>query len=317
MYSDVAVFDIASMHPTSLVEMNMFGPYTQNFKDLLDARIAIKHGDFESAKKMLGGILANYLTSEGDSGALAYALKIVINIVYGLTSAKFDNKFKDPRNKDNIVAKRGALFMINLKNAVQQQGFKVLHIKTDSIKIAEPSQEVIDFIYTFGKEYGYTFEHECTYARFCLVNAAVYIARTSDGKWHATGAQFAQPYVFKTLFSHEPIEFNDLFETKAVTTALYLDMNEDLGEDDHDYHFIGKVGAFCPVYPGRGGGLLLREKDGKYYAATGSKGYRWLEADMVRALKREADIDRGYYNSLVDEAIEDISKFGDIEWFMQ
>ena len=45
----------------------------------------------------------------------ANALKI--NSVYGLTSASFNNAFRDPRNKDNIVAKRGALFMINLKHA--------------------------------------------------------------------------------------------------------------------------------------------------------------------------------------------------------
>lgn len=316
MYANVAVLDIASMHPTSLVEMEMFGPYTKNFKELLDARIAIKHKDYDRAKSMLGGTLAGYLTSDGDSGALAYALKIIINIVYGLTSAKFDNKFRDPRNKDNIVAKRGALFMIDLKHAVQEQGFRVIHIKTDSIKIENATPEIIAFVFDFGKKYGYTFEHEDTYTRFCLVNDAVYIAKTDDGKWHATGAQFAHPYVFKTLFSHEPIEFNDLFETKAVSSALYLDLNEGLGENEHDYHFIGKVGAFSPIYQGRGGGLLLREKDGKYYAATGTKGYRWLEADMVRTLKREDDIDRGYYNNLVDEAVADISKFGDIEWFM-
>ena len=317
MYSNVTVLDIASMHPTSLVCMNMFGPYTKNFKELLDARIAIKHGDYESAKTMLGGILSNYLTSDGDSGALAYALKIIINIVYGLTSAKFDNKFKDPRNKDNIVAKRGALFMIDLKYALQKKGINVLHIKTDSIKISTAAPQIIEYICDFGKKYGYTFENEGTYSRFCLVNETVYIAKTDEGKWTATGAQFAKPYVFKTLFSHEPIEFNDLFETKAVTTALYLDMNEGFKEDESDYHFIGKVGAFCPIYSGRGGGILLREKDGKYYAATGTKGYRWLEADMVRELNKETDIDRGYYNKLVDDAVEDISKFGDIEWLMQ
>lgn len=316
MYSNVAVLDIASMHPTSLVCMNMFGPYTQSFKELLDARIAIKHKDYNTAKKMLGGILSSYLTSEGDSGALAYALKIIINIVYGLTSAKFDNKFKDPRNKDNIVAKRGALFMIDLKRAVQEQGFNVLHIKTDSIKIANATPKIIKFIFDFGKKYGYTFEHEETYTRFCLVNDAVYIARTEDGKWKAVGAQFSQPYVFKTLFSHEPIEFNDLFEVKTVSTALYLDMNENLKEGEHDYHFIGKVGAFCPIYEGRGGGILLREKDGKYYAAANTKGYRWLEANMVKEGNREEDIDRRYYNILVDEAIKDISKYGDIDWFM-
>lgn len=317
MYSNVAVLDVASMHPTSLVEMNMFGPYTKNFKELLDARIAIKHKDYEKARGMLGGILSNYLTNDGDSGALAYALKIVINIVYGLTSAKFENKFKDPRNKDNIVAKRGALFMISLKHAVEEQGFSVVHIKTDSIKIPNATEEIIGFVIEFGKQYGYTFEHEETYKRFCLVNDAVYIAKTKKGEWTATGAQFAQPYVFKTLFSHESIGFEDMFETKTVTVgALYLDMNESLPEGEHDYHFVGKAGAFCPVRPGCGGGMLLRVSDDKYYAATGSKGYRWFEAEMVKELGREDDIDRGYYNALVDAAVEDISKYGDIEWFM-
>ena len=315
MYFDVAVLDVESMHPTSLVEMNMFGPYTQNFKELLDARIAIKHKDYDTAKKMLNGILANYLTSDGDSGALSYALKIVINIVYGLTSAKFDNKFRDPRNKDNIVAKRGALFMIDLKHAVQEKGFIVAHIKTDSIKIPNATQEIIDFVFEFGEKYGYAFEHEETYSKFCLVNDAVYAARNKEGKWTAVGAQFQQGYVFKTLFSREPIKVKDMVEVKTVSSALFLDMNEDLGEE-HDYHFIGKAGAFLPVRPGCGGGLLLREKEGKYYAATGSKGFRWLEAEMVESLGRESDIDLSYYHKLVDDAVAKISKFGDIEWFL-
>ena len=317
MYTNVAILDVASMHPTSAIVMNIFGPYTQNYKELLDARLAIKHKDYDTARQMLNGILSNYLTNDGDSGSLAYALKIVINIVYGLTSAKFENKFRDPRNKDNIVAKRGALFMIDLKHAVEERGFQVVHIKTDSIKIPNATQDIIDFVTEFGKRYGYNFEHEDTYKRFCLVNDAVYIAKTQKDKWSATGAQFAQPYVFKTLFSREPIGFEDLFETKSVNVgALYLDMNENLPEDEHNYHFIGKVGAFCPIKPGKGGGVLLRRTDEKDYAATGSKGYRWLEAEMIKSLGLEKDIDRSYYTTLVDNAVEDISKYGDIEWFM-
>ena len=328
MYPNVAVLDVVSMHPTSLVQMNMFGPYTKNFKELLDARVAIKHKNYETAKGMLGGILTNYLTNDKDSDALAYALKIVINIVYGLTSAKFDNKFRDPRNKDNIVAKRGALFMIDLKHGVMERGFQVVHIKTDSIKIVNPTKDIIDFVMEFGKRYGYDFEHEETYSRFCLVNNAVYIARIKgweNGKekikskkgWSATGAQFAHPYVFKTLFSNEVIDFDDLLETKTVSAgALYLDMNESLPEGQHDYRFVGKAGAFCPILPGCGGGLLLRVNDNKYYAATGSKGYRWLEGEVVKSLGREGDIDYQYYNTLVDQAIKDISKYGDIDWFM-
>lgn len=320
MYGDVALLDVASMHPTSLIAMNMFGPYTKNFKALLDARLAIKHKDYISAKKMLNGVFEKYLESEDQAEALSYALKIVINMVYGFTMQKYENKFKDPRNIDNIVAKRGALFMVDLKEAVQKKGFTVAHIKTDSIKIPDATPEIIDFVIKFGKRYGYTFEHEATYEKFCLVNDAVYIARFKDGRdagrWTATGAQFAQPYVFKKLFSKERIKFEDKCETKTVTSSLYLDMNEDLGEDEHNYIFVGKAGMFCPIKSGCGGGLLMREKDGKFYAATGTKGYRWLESEMVKELNKEKDINVSYYESLVDDAKKDIDKFGDFNWFV-
>lgn len=213
--------------------------------------------------------------------------------------------------------------MVNLKHEVQERGFTVAHIKTDSIKIPDATPEIIQFVMEFGKKYGYTFEHEATYDKMCLVNDAVYIARYKDGKhageWTATGTQFAVPYVFKKLFSKEEIVFEDLCEAKSVSSALYLDMNEDMPdvteyekelakaeskykkgelsdttfermgqslvpliEKGHNYIFIGKVGNFCPIKAGCGGGVLYREKDGKYYAATGSKGYRWLESEMVR-----------------------------------
>ena len=326
MYGNVALLDIASMHPSSIVAEDLFGKeYTKRFKDILDARIAIKHKDFDKARKMLNGALAKYLDDEDAAADLAQALKIAINSVYGLTSANFDNPFRDIRNKDNIVAKRGALFMINLKHEVQRQGFVVAHIKTDSIKIPDATPEIIQFVMDFGKKYGYTFEHEATYDRMCLVNDAVYIAKYKDGKhageWTATGTQFAVPYVFKKLFSGEPIKFEDMCETKSVATALYLDANEDLPENEHSYHFIGKVGSFCPIKPGCGGGELLREgkdKEGniKYSSATGTKGYRWLESEMVKELGKEDCIDRSYYDKLVNDAADTIAKYGDISWFI-
>ena len=326
IYENVALLDIASMHPSSIIAEQLFGKeYTKRYQEIRDARIAIKHKEFDKAKKMLGGVLAKYLTDENAAADLAQALKIVINSVYGLTSASFDNPFRDIRNKDNIVAKRGALFMINLKYEVRKRGFVVAHIKTDSIKIPDATPEIIQFVMDYGKMYGYNFEHEATYERMCLVNNAVYIAKYKDGKhageWTATGAQFQIPYVFKKLFSREEIEFADLCETKEVKTALYLDMNESLPDGEHDYHFIGKVGDFCPIKPGCGGGELLREgkdKEGnvKYYSATGAKGYRWLESEMVKQLNKQNDIDHSYHDKLVDDAVSTISKYGDFEWFV-
>lgn len=314
MYVNVALIDVQSMHPSSIRNMNCFGEYTKNFNDILDARIAIKHGKFDKAKKMFGGKLEPYLKDEKSAKDLSNALKIAINSVYGLTSASFDNPFRDPRNKNNIVALRGALFMVDLKEAVEEKGYKVAHIKTDSIKIPNADQEIIDFCIDFAKKYGYTFEHEATYERLCLVNDAVYIAKDkADGEWTATGTQFAVPYVFKTLFSHEPIEFRDLCETKEVKKgSLYLAKENQLPEN---YEFIGRVGSFCPMKPGTGY-FLLRGFDDKYYAVTGTKGYEWMEAEMVKSLKLQDSIDISYYEKLCKDAIKTINENGNFDWFV-
>lgn len=317
LYSNVAVLDVASMHPTSIIELNLFGDqYTPKFKDLLDARMAIKHKEFDRARTLLGGSLKPYLENTDDSEALSYALKIVINIVYGLTSAKFDNAFRDLRNRDNIVAKRGALFMIDLKHFVQEKGFDVAHIKTDSIKIPEATPEIIAQVTEFGKKYGYDFEHEITYDKLCLVNDAVYIARKGD-KWDAVGAQFQHPYVYKKLFTNEDITFEDQCETKQVTQgSIYLDFNYDRAEalrTPDDMHFVGRIGRFIPVVAGANGGTLLRVKDDKQYAVTGTKGYLWIEANMAESHTQkylDTVLDETYFDTLVEKARDAIEFYG-------
>lgn len=317
MYENVVLLDVASMHPTSIEQLNLFGKYTPNFAALKSARMTIKHKDFETARTMLNGKLRPFLEDEKDAEALSYALKIVINIVYGLTSASFDNPFRDRRNKDNIVAKRGALFMIDLKEFVQSMGLQVVHIKTDSIKIPNPSKDDIQAIVEFGKKWGYDFEHEATYDKFCLVNDAVYIAKEIDKdkkiKWSAVGAQFAHPYVYKKLFSEEEIVYDDLCETKQVSKgAIYLDFEHDrpmaLVEG---MRFVGKTGRFVPVVEGESGAVLYRVADGKNYAVTGTKGYLWLEAEMAK--ERNATVDMTYFEKLADKAVETIEKFGQFE----
>ena len=372
IYGNVALLDIVSLHPHSILAMNCFGEYTQRFKELLDARVAIKNGDFDTARTMLDGKLAPFLEDESQASDLAQALKIAINSVYGLTSAKFDNPFRDNRNVNNIVALRGSLFMRALQDEVESRGYKIVAIKTDSIKIADASKEIVDFCMEFAKKYSYKFEFESFYDKICQINDADYIARYKsseeceklfgfipkdnrkhEGRWTATGKQFAVPYVFKTLFSKEPIEFKDLCETFSVKTALYLDMNEKLpdvsqyeaefektenkykkgklsdttfesicGElndkiaEGHDYHFIGKVGQFTPIKPGKGGGLLMRQQGEKYYAAANSTGYRWLESELVSAPGNEENIDMSFYRNMTDKMIAEISKYGDFEWFI-
>lgn len=387
MYGSSICFDSASHHPSSLIAENGFGPYTENFKALLDIRLHIKHKEFDAVREMFGGVLAPYLENKDDAKMLSQALKIAINSVYGLTAAHFDNKLRDPRNIDNWVAKRGALFMIDLMLEVKKRGYNVIHIKTDSIKIENADEDIYRFIYDYGKKFGYTFEIEHIFDRICLVNDAVYICKYSEdpeneksaGQWDATGAQFAEPYVFKTLFSGETVEFKDLCKTQTVSvgSGLYLDMNEDLpdvseeekelakiqskwkkrgfemndsnemilledktastqynidGEEfhgdyihwcelrsiitsGHAYHFVGKAGSFCPMKPGTGGGLLVRENNGSYAFAAGAKGYRWMEAEMVKSMGKEDDIDISYFDDLADKAKAAIEEYGDFYTF--
>lgn len=324
IYENVTVLDVASMHPTSIERLNLFGGYTARFTDLLLARLAIKRGDLETLSgSLLGGKLAKFVGgTESDLAGLSYALKIVINIVYGLTSARFTNPFKDPRNVDNIVAKRGALFMIDLKHAVQEMGYDVVHIKTDSIKIPNADLKICEFIQEFGRKYGYDFEIEGTYERFCLINDAVYIARAGD-KWTAVGAQFQHPYVYKALFSGEEHTFDDICETRNVVQGtMYLDFEmEDHEPTTETMVHIGRTGSFVPVKSG--GGALWRVKDGKFYAVTGTKGYLWITRDV--ALQRygndeditKVDVDFEYFDKLKQDAWEAIDYYWPFDKFVE
>lgn len=377
IWHNVALLDIASMHPHSVIAECLFGPrYTLIFRSLVEARVYIKHKEYDKAIELCGEWIVPYIEKikrgEISNKVLANGLKTAINSVYGLTSAKFDNPFRDKRNIDNIVAKRGELFMIDLKHAVQDRGFTVAHIKTDSIKVPDATPEIIKFIIDFGKRYGYTFEHEATYDRMCLVNKSTYIARFAKPEkcqelygyipdenkegwegskrgWTATGDEFKVPYIFKTVFTKEPLEFDDFcetFETKAGD--IYLDMNEDLPDttdaekelaklqkkeldpgrqdeltqfinENHKLSFIGRVGQFTPVKKGLGGGVMYRVQNGKRYATPGSTGYRWLESETLRNLpyKEQNDmIDRSFYQKLADDAIDDVRKYGDFEAFV-
>lgn len=381
IWTNVALLDVKSLHPHSAVALKYFGEYTERFKEILDARIAIKEKDFDKARKMFDGKLAKFLDDKSKAKALAQALKIAINSVYGLTSATFENPFYDPRNKNNIVALRGALFMKTLQDEVTSRGFTVAHIKTDSIKIPNATPEIINFCLDFAHKYGYEFDHEATYDRMCLIDKAQYVAAymepekckqlygyiPGDNKehfeshsypWTTTGDAFQHPYIFKTLFSGEPVEFKDMCETKAVKdAAIYIDTNEGLpdvtdaekemerriynqqhpdkpkrlsldyasfSDDDlaefishgHQYNFVGRVGSFFPVKEGVGGGWLMALRNGKYSSVAGSKGHRWLEANIAKLRGLQDDYDHGYFDDLVSGAIDAINTFGNFDMFI-
>lgn len=321
IYKNVVSYDIASMHPSTIIAENLFGDeYTAKFKKLLDARLAVKHKEYDKAIQLLGPSVSGMKTDEEFSD-LSKALKIAINSVYGLTCAKFENPFKDPRNVDNIVAKRGALFMIDLKEKIESLGGNIIHIKTDSLKIENPSPEIEKAVYDFGKQYGYNFEIENIYEKICLINDAVYIALRAEndpeapGKWQATGERFAVPYVYKTLFSKEGLTLQDFSIQHSVKKgAIYINHGP---AENPDLQFIGKTGLLTPVKSG--GGSLVRDnpKGNGYAALKDTKGYLWQESDVVAVLGGKDIVDMSYFEKKKAEAIEKISELGDAEEFLK
>lgn len=348
MYCNAVCEDVSGMHPASIYAMKLFGDeYTERYYDLVRARTYIKHKEYDKVKEMFDGRLAKYLGSEEEAKELSAALKTPINSVYGLTAAHFSNRCRDPRNVDNVVAKRGALFMITLKHAVEEMGYTVIHCKTDSIKVADPDDYILKYIEDFGKKYGYSFEIEDRFERICLTDKATFIAKFPEGKWFPKAATFAHPYIFKKLFSGDEIIFDDMCETKEVKeSSIYLDMNENLPDvteaekmykklakkpettteeldelridisKGHDYHFVGRVGLFTPVVDGANGGLLVKSEDGmKYDAVSGTKGYRWMESGTIKDLGIEDQIDMDYFESLCTDAVAKVNVHGDFDIF--
>lgn len=313
-YENVTCNDVAAMHPTSIEQLNYLGPFTERYSQLKKARIHIKHKDLDALRAILGSEIMDYINSVQLSlKDLSNALKTALNSVYGLTAAHFSNPFRHPDNVDNIVAKRGALFMIDLLEACLEKGYEVIHIKTDSIKIANSTAESEKFVQEFGRKYGYEFEIENRYERICLVNKAVYIGLTIGDEWDATGAQFAHPYIYKTLFTKEQLKEQDYWETKAVSNgAMYLRYSDG---DNERYDFVGRVASFIPVTDGYGGELLCCRND-KYDAVTGTKGYSWVEAYGKKDLGLYDHLDMSYYRTLVDEAKATIEEYVPFDEFV-
>lgn len=298
VYQNVYLYDVASMHPRSIVELNAFGKYTRNFEELMDGRLDCKHDDEQSLRQKFNGKLSDILDEDGITlKDISNGLKTAINSVYGLTSASFDNAFRHPKNQDNIVAKRGALFMIDLKLALQEKGIQVIHVKTDSVKVVDPTPEINEFIFEFGKRYGYEFELEDVYKRFAIVNKSTYVCENEDGVWDATGAQYKEPFVFKMLFSKEELTREDFFQIKQVRNAsLYL------GDT-----FIGSL---AEVYASETGEDVWRVTDDKKGYVSGTKGYKWK---LAKDWSGKEDVDMLYYRELINKALENIEKVGDVE----
>lgn len=307
-YEMVGVNDVESMHPTSACELNIFGTkYTERFRELVKSRKAAKNGDLEFIKKAFEGRLWDYCQITGQPWKkLKSSLKVPINAVYGMTSAKFTNRFKDPRNVDNIVAKRGALMMMTLEDKLQREGVVPVHIKTDSIKIKNFTQEINDEIVEFGKSYGYRFTIEEFYTVFCVFNKTEYLAyNAATGEWESRGATLQNPYVFKSLVGG-CIQPSDYMLTKSVNEgAIYIGDN-----------FCGKNVNVIAVKKEYGAAMICK-RDGKDVSVTGTKGLYFMEYEEAIEQDFMQMLDLQYYDCLVAEAKAKIEAYVPFDIMME
>lgn len=97
---------------------------------------------------------------------------------------------------------------------------------------------------------------------------------------------------------------------------MYLDfeMKEVEELDLSSMQHVGKTGRFIPV--NFGGGRLLRVKDGKSYAVTGTKDHLWIEAEMAKNLE-DLSIDTSYHDRLAEQAKDAIDYFGSFNNFVK
>lgn len=320
MHYNVVCYDVAGMHPSSIIAENLFGEYTKNFKELVDIRVALKHKEIDKVKGMMNGALTPFLTDAASAKQLSSALKIAINSVYGMTWQKV-SPFYDPKNIDNIVAKRGALFMIRLRNKLQNMGVTIVHCKTDSIKVENPTPEIEELIFAEGKKYGYTFEIEHKFEKLCLTDKASYVAKLSDddpehpGEWDFKAEPYIEPYIYKPLFKKEELLVEDLALKKTVQGAkMYIEY------DSGDRKFVGRCGKFVPVLEGGGKLISVRpdaKKGGeKESAVTGTKGYKWEEASTIIDACSGNLIDMSYYYAAQAKVIDTINQYGNYYEFI-
>ena len=358
IYEDVWLLDVESLHPHSLIAINYFGKYTPKFAALVKCRMHIKHKEFDEAAHAFDSIdpklsekLSRFLKDQSQAAGLGHAMKIIINIVYGMTSAKYDNKFKDPRNVDNIVAKRGALFMMKLKRELQDMGQQVIHVKTDSVKLPGANEKIYEYCQKRAHEYGYNFEHEATFSKLALVNKAVIIGQVSwpeykKGEWEAIGAQFAFPYVYKKLFSHEDLVEEDFAILKAAQSSIMLGdrfigknaqfyasktgeelyrtgevdlakkvqtrVNNQLKNDPDGYTDLTKIGKDLNISDEEVFEIIQSGYKPKmietFNSVAGTKGFLWK---LWSEYKDKNDIDIKYYEDLVADAVRNIYNVGD------
>ena len=188
LHYNVICLDVSSMHPHSLVALNYFGIYTQNYKiyqEMKDICSLLKIKGFDYVKQELAKY-GRIVNTQDEVKTLRNCLKLVLNSTYGLTHMKSTSDVRESPLKKcehNLIALRGALFIASLHHMLikKYKGIQIIQIKTDSIKIAEYTEEIKRDCENFAKQYGYTFEIEDFFSSICC-NGNDYVAVNFKGE---------------------------------------------------------------------------------------------------------------------------------------
>lgn len=297
-YTNVVSLDVDSMYVTTFINTHYFGDFTERIKQLRDVRLALKRKDLPEVHRLYKEF-GEFITNEHIDFKLASdMLKLCLNSLYGLSSASFDNFMKLPENETNLIANLGNIMMNELYHECVAKGWKVVHIKTDGIKIADCTEEMINFCIDFAKKWGYNFSIDEKYKEFLIVDKANYIGLTEDGTISSRGELFNNNWLKAYL--------NNAFDRETASIILQVKKGVIINHTRNNT----KVGKCIRVFPSVNGDeyyKIMPEKEIFECVADTKKPGRNKERDVfkfnVYTEFNQTDFDKSYFDNLYNKIL--------------
>lgn len=237
-YENVVSLDVDSMYVTTFINTGYFGDFTDKIRKLRDVRLALKRknlNDVFKTYKEFGEFIVN---EKIDFKLASDMLKLCLNSLYGLSSANFDNFMRLENNDTNLIANLGNIMMNELyRICTEIKNWKVIHIKTDGIKIADCTDEMIQFCVNFAKMWGYNFTIDEKYNKFIIIDKSNYIGVTENEKISSRGEFFNNNWL-------EPY-MNNSFDYNTASVILQVKIGSIINHTKNNAH----VGKCIRVYP--------------------------------------------------------------------
>lgn len=297
-HTNVVSLDVDSMYVTTFINTHYFGDFTERIKQLRDVRLALKRKDLPEVNRLYKEF-GEFITNEHIDFKLASdMLKLCLNSLYGLSSASFDNFMKLRENETNLIANLGNIMMNELYQNCISKGWKVVHIKTDGIKIADCTDEMIAYCIDFAKKWGYNFSIDEKYKEFLIIDKANYIGITEDGRISSRGE----------LFNNNWLEayVNNAFDRETASIILQVKKGVIVNHTKNNT----KVGKCIKVYPCVNGDeyyKIMPEKEIFECVADTKKPGRNKDRDVfkfnVYTEFNQTDFDKSYFDSLYNKIL--------------